>query len=237
LEFLTERPALVVVEDAHDRGDLEALVLGLVTKNPRIHFLILTRPYAASSVRADLARCGLRIEDDDEVTLQALSIENAERVAREILTDRGGQIERAPAIAELTRGSTLALVVGSYLVASEKIHPGALNNSKDFSDQIFRAFRDAITGGIGPPSERAAIATTLNLTALVQPIDPDTPAFDKIIEDGIGLSPPTVKRAMELLYRAGVLARRGRFFSIVPDLLAEYVMQQTCLSREARINM
>ncbi len=229
VESIADEAGLVVIEDAHARTDLEATVHRILNANRSTHLLITTRPYAMASIRAELSRCGLECRDADEVQLTSLSIEDAERVAREILRENGGRLDLASAIVCVTEGSTLALVLGSHLVASDRIHPGTLNNSKSFRDRIFQAFRDAIAGEVGPSTERETIAQTLNLVALLQPVDPSAPAFDRIIEVATKLDAPAVRRAVETLHHAGVLVRHGRFFSIVPDLIADFVVERTCL--------
>jgi hypothetical protein len=68
------------------------------------------------------------------------------------------------------------------------------------------------------------------LVALLQPMDPGSPALDRIVEVATKLDAPAVRRAIESLHNAGVLVRRGRFLSVVPDLLADFVVERTCLS-------
>lgn len=228
-DVLAEQPSLLIIEDAHEHPQIRAFLATLARVTSPVRLLITARPYAAQLIRSEALQTGLRADDEGTITLQSLTIDQAESVAREILADRKGPVQLARDIARLTRGSSLALVVGSYLVATARIHPSVLNNSQQFRDELFGRFRDALTGQIGPESQREIIRDTLNLIALLQPIDLDSPALDSLAEHVLQLRIDKVKRAIQLLHDAGVLIRRGRMFSIVPDLLAEYILEDTCV--------
>ncbi len=232
LDVAAEQPTLIIVEDAHEHPQIRQLLATLAGIASPVRVLVTARPYAAQLIRSDVIHGGFRVVDDAIVTLEPLTVEQAESVAREILKDRKGPVRLARDIARVTRGSSLALVVGSYLVATARIHPNTLNNSRQFRDELFGRFRDALAGDIGPVSGRAAVRETLNLIALLQPIDPDAPGLATLAEQALQLRIDQVKRAIHLLYGAGVLSRRGRVYRIVPDLLAEYILEDACVSTD-----
>jgi transcriptional regulator with XRE-family HTH domain len=232
-DILADQPALLIIEDAHDHPQLGTLLASLARLPSSVRLLVVTRPYAAQFVRAEASKHGLHADDPGTVTLGALTLDQAETVAREILKDRSGPAQLAGTIARLTRGSSFALVVGSYLVATARIHPSALNNVQQFRDELFGRFRDALTGGVGPEGEHQAIRDTLDLIALLQPVDPEAPAVATLAEQILRMRPDKAKRAIQLLTHAGVLIRRGRLLRIVPDLLAEYVLEGALLANGA----
>ncbi|MBI2205830.1 MAG: helix-turn-helix domain-containing protein, partial [Candidatus Rokubacteria bacterium] len=209
-DALNDQPSLVIIEDAHEQPDIGALLARLARASLPIRLLITTRPYAAQLIRSEARHNGLHADENGSVILQPLTVDQAESVAREILHDRKGPVGLARQIAWLTRGSPLALVVGSYLVATARIHPAALNNSQEF---------------IGHQPEHEIIRNTLDLIALLQPIDPESTSMASVAQQVLHFSMDRVKRAIQLLHDAGVLVRRGRMFRIVPDLFAEYVLE------------
>lgn len=226
LEVAADQSTLILVEDAHEYSQVGQLLAILSRITPAVRLLVTTRPYAVQLVRSAALHNGYRIGDDSTVVLERLRLDKAESVAREILVDRKGPVQLARHIAQLTSGSSLALVVGSYLVATARINPRVLNNVPQFRDELFGRFRDAVTGNIGLESDRDAIRDVLNVVALLQPVDPEAPALARLAEQGIGLRIDQVRRAIELLYGAGVLNRRGKMYRIVPDLLAEYILEE-----------
>lgn len=231
-DLLSDQPTLLIVEDAHDQ--LEHLGLTLkraAAANTSLRVLITARPYAQQLIRDEASKTGYSIENSGIVALKGLGLDRAQEIAQEILRDRNGPVHAARAIALLTHESPLAVVVGSYLVATDRIHPITITKSEKFRSELFGHFRDAITGTIGSPGDRDTIRATLNLIALLQPIDPERPELRTLAAHVIGRPIDRVIRTIDLLYQAGVLVRRGRVFRIIPDLLADYIIEDSCLSR------
>lgn len=229
IDGLSERNALVVIEDAHDHPQIRNILAVLAQTAIRPRLLLVSRPYAVSILRGEASRTGFRVDDSAVAMLKALTIDEAEEVAREILADRKGPAHLARTIATVTRGSSLALVVGSHLVATKKIHPNILNNTQEFRSEILSHFRDALTGQIGVGADQTTVREALDLAALIQPFDLESPQLDTFAKEVIAKPIDKVKRAMQLLVDAGVLVRRGRMIRIVPDLLGEYILEDTCV--------
>lgn len=234
-EQLRHQPSiLLIIEDAHERDDLRAILHAAASIPARPRLLLTTRPYALQSVRGEALSAGYPISDDAITTLKGLSVKDAELIAKEILSDRRGPAHVAGDIARVTYDSPLATVVGSYLVATKLIHPRVLNNVETFRATLFDRFRDAVTGQVGVTADRDLLRDTLDLAALVQPFDPDAPSFVALATHVLSHSADKIRRAVELLREGGVLVRRGRNHRIVPDLLADYVLEQRCVIRETK---
>ena len=221
---------LLIIEDAHDRSDLRAIFHATARLRIPPRILVTTRPYALQIVRGDAMSEGCAIADTSVTELKGLSVDRAEEVAREILNAKNGPVEAARHLARVTHDSPIALVVGSYLVATKRIHPNTLNNLQDFRAQLFARFRDAITGDIAPAGDEDTLRDTLNLVALARPVDPESNSFWALATHLIDAPPERIRRAFHLLYEAGVLVRRGRLHRIVPDLLGDYILEQTCIA-------
>jgi hypothetical protein len=231
-DTLYEQQTLLIIEDAHDQLEhLEHTLRAAAKAN--IHVLITTRPYAQQFIRGEASKAGYSIESAGIVALKGLDVDRAQEIAEEILRDRKGPVRAARDIARLTHESPLAVVVGSHLVATKRIHPNLIANSDKFQSELFAHFRDAITGAVGLASDRGTVRATLDLIALLQPIDPERPDFRALAEQVIGQPIDHMTRTLDLLYQAGVLVRRGRAFRIIPDLLADYIIEDSCLNRAA----
>lgn len=225
---------LLVVDDAHDRTDLNVIYSFAARSRDPIRLLLITRPFAKSIVTVELSRAGIGLGEDAMVELKRLRREDVEALALEVLTTMGGPKQAASDIARATADSPLATVVGSYLLATKKIAPALLANEEAFRQQLYRTFEKAITGELSKTDSAALISDALGLTAVLQPIDLNDPAFRVVAEQVLGQPIDKVLRAMTRLQEAGVLIKRGRRLRIIPDLLAEYILEDRCVTTVTR---
>jgi transcriptional regulator with XRE-family HTH domain len=235
-DLISSGVGLVVLEDVHDRSDLKAIahsIAGIRASNGnQLRVIVTSRPYASDRAVSDLATAGLHITADAKINLAGLNVDEAEKVAREILLAKDGPLGAARAIAEMAHDSPLALVVGSHLVATKKIHPRTLNNASEFRQQLLARFRDAISGAIGLASDQPLIRATLEIVALLQPLDVDSKAFSELAAKVVQQPIREIKRSIQQLLESGVLVRKARRLRIVPDLLGDYLVEEV-LRREA----
>lgn len=230
-ELIAGRASIVIIEDAHDRVDMKAVAHALARLDPMPRVIVTCRPYALSATRGDLESTGLPVAPGFPLAVSGLCVVDAESVAMEILKAKHGPEEAANQIALVAHDSPLALVIGTHLVATRRIHPRTLNNADEFRQRLLAGFRDAVTGTIGLPAEQPLIRSALELIALLQPLEVNTKAFAAIAAKLTRQSIPEITRAIQLLLEAGVIVRRARKLRIVPDLLGDYLIEEV-LRRE-----
>lgn len=235
-EIRTQR-SLLIIEDAHDQGDLTAVFHAASRLETPPKLLITTRPYALELIRGTAMAQGYTFANTALIELKGLSVDRAEEVAREILKEKHGPHEAARDIAQITHDSPFALVIGSYLVATQRIHPATLNNLKDFKSQLLQRFRDAVTGEIAAAGEEELLRDALSLVALVRPVDTQSPAFKRLAEHLIAKPLEKIRRALQLLDEAGVLIKRGRFYRVTPELLGDYLLEQSCIAGDSSLSL
>lgn len=228
-ELLRGQDTLLVVDDAHDRSDLRILFELVARSESPVRLLIVTRPFVLDLIRADLARLGT-LSEEQTIGLKRLKREDAEALSHEILSKLGGSTSIASQIVAATADSPLATVVGSYLMATKRVHPSVLANERTFREQLYRSFEQAITGDLGRPDESELVRDVLGLFSLVQPADIDHPDFRALAARVINKPIDKILSVIARLHEGGVLLKRGRRLRITPDLLAEYVIQERCIS-------
>ena len=229
-DHISSQQNLLVIEDAHDRTDLRAVFHAIARLRVAAKLLVTTRPYALQMVQGEAAGEGLMAPDAATIHLTGLGVERAEQVAREILAAKHGPLDAAPQIARISHDSPFALVVGSYLVATNKISPATLNNVSEFRSQLLMRFRDAVMGEIAPKGDEGIFRDTLNLIALTRPVDPTSPNFAELAKEFFGAPPDRLRRTVQLLLEAGILVKRGRLYRVLPELLGDYIVEQSCVA-------
>lgn len=227
LEELGEKAALLIVDDAHDRTDLP-LLFQFVATSENVRLVLALRPYGVQHLKAQASNFSLA-DAMHEVRLESLTKAEAEQLATQVLKKENGSLQAAKDIANLTYDCPLATVVGAQIVAREKKHFDLAKNEDAFRSTLFGRFESVIAGELGQKSDAELIKKVLRVGALFQPFYLDDKALLALIEKLEGIQPHDTSRLFKLLIESGVLFKRGARYRLSPDVLADYIIEATCV--------
>jgi transcriptional regulator with XRE-family HTH domain len=229
LEDFGSKPTLLVVDDAHDRQDLPLLFQFIASCQPHTKVLLALRPYGLERLKAQASEFGLVGSPTAiELPLPALSIQEAEELATQVLKKYKGPLQAAKDIARLTYDCPLATVVGAQIVAKEKMLFELAKNETSFRTTLFGRFQDVVAGEIGTNADAAPIKKLLKVLALLQPFHLDDARLLAAIQQIEGIKPHESGRLIKLLTNGGVLFKRGARYRLSPDVLADYIIEANC---------
>lgn len=234
LEDLGDRAKVLVVDDAHDRNDLQLLFQYTAIPTNKTTLLLSFRPYGLDYIKSQASHFALVGERIREVKLDPLNLEQATALAKQVLEAFGGPVAIAKDIARRTLDCPLAIVIGAQVVAKEKRPFELVNNEDAFRSTLLGKFRDVIAGNIGNKNDAEPIRKLLRVLALLQPFHPDDPSISTVVECVEGLRASEVNRLIRLLTDAGVLFKRGGQYRLSPDLLADYIIEDACVGQEGK---
>ena len=215
---------LLIVDDAHRYPHLAQLI-GMVSswRGPnRLKLAIGSRPSGRSYVNEKLAqfvdessliRCAplLELTQQDTVDLAAEMLgSNYESLASEL--------------AAVSWDAPLVTVVGGRLIARGEILPGLLGNHESFQRAVFDKFASECLGNFqtgGKPKE-----DLLHLIAALQPVNEQEQKFDSKAQEFLGWKSYEIRRNALALEEIGIAIRRRDAIRIVPDVLADYLLEQ-----------
>jgi transcriptional regulator with XRE-family HTH domain len=229
LEDLGTGNKILVVDDAHDRTDLQPLFQYVAVPENRAKLLLAFRPYSREYILAQAGRFAVTGDAIREVPVRALQRKNATLLARQVLEHFSGPVDAAKDIGDLTYDCPLATVMGAQVVAKEGRHLEILKNEEIFRTTLMARFQDVVTGAIGGKSEEGAIKRVLAVLALLQPFAPEDASVPSTVEAVEGIKGNQVARLVRLLHEAGVLFKRGGLYRLSPDLLADYIIEKECI--------
>jgi transcriptional regulator with XRE-family HTH domain len=231
VEQLPEGRSLLIIDDAHETPALDGLLYAVAALRPDIRVIAASRPYGVARIRSVAQRANL-VDKPLEIELEDLSLPEVTALAAEVLQaeDFLGPVSTlARNVAALTRDCPLATVIGARLVARGQIPPQAVASDQQFRDRLFTAFSEVLTGELCEPGERDVLDRLLQFFALLQPLTPDGPEFDALLQLVVGKSPAELRRLLTRLEDAGVLIRRGGLLRLVPDVLADTIAEKACI--------
>jgi Ribbon-helix-helix protein, copG family len=207
---------VVVLDDAHRRTDLRAVVDALWRRNPPASIVLLARPGFRDKIGSDLD--GLYAISPKPFELAPLR--RAEIVG--ILRSPPFSIKREGLLAlvvQLAEGNPqLAAIAGSLAAKGERLD--SLNRDELFGTYARSAIRTAASGS----REREEL---LAIIAAIRSINPDDERVSAAIQELTGLNAVALRREINSLADSGPVVERGGLYMIKPDLLSEQILRQS----------
>ena len=226
-------PCVVVVDDAHRRDDLPAL-LALSQQRPHLTKLFLScRPEGIGYLKSQITTGGF---DSREFVV----LPDVKELSREEVTELGRQAlgpefaSLAEQLAAATWDCPLVTVVGGKLLAEKAIEPELLERDEEFRDTVLVRFRDILVGEVVERIHPTLCRSLLDLIAAVQPVRLDNESVLDCEADFLSIDRPTLLHSLGILEEAGVLLRRGNILRIVPDVLADHILHQANVTPQGR---
>ena len=226
LDSLPTGRTVVFIDDVHDRNDFRVLLQTAASFRENLQLLVTTRPYHQQRVQSESGVFGF---NPKIYNLQPLRLEEHIEIATEILTSLGGNASFARSIAELTKDSPLATAIGASLVAKHALNPQLLVNEEDFRRELMSHFQDVLLGSIPGQRDEELLKELLQLVALLQPITTDSTEQQEILSTILGKPSDAIVRLLNALRDGQILLQRGTTLRIVPDLLADYIVENECV--------
>lgn len=230
LEDLGQGDKLLVVDDAHDREDLALLLRYVAVPSNRCRLLLSLRPYGLDSIRRQAAVLSLTGPHVVSVSMVAPKLEEAISLAEQVLRHEDGPIHMAKTIASLTHESPLFTVLAAHVVARDKLHPQLIGSTDEFKHRIYLEFEKVVTSDIAAGLDVDRLKSMLSVIALVQPIARDDKALTELFEQVADVPLQHAARLLNLLIDAGLLFKRGRTYRLSPDLLADAIIERSCVT-------
>jgi transcriptional regulator with XRE-family HTH domain len=226
-------PALLIIDDAHDRTDIGNIVARVHSRNREARVLIASRPYGERNLDHALRRAGLFLSDPGlpTVTLKDLTQDEAVTLAREALGPAHSQF--ADRLGMLTPDSPLVITVGGYLLRTGALDPRKLEQDERMRHQILIGFRDALIAESGDGEQRLAVIHALSA---LQPFRTGNSEFRSAIAELVGIPYNRIRHHLRSLEDSGVLIRRGDSLRLIPDLLGDVVLADATYDKESGID-
>jgi hypothetical protein len=228
LDELEPGPGLVVVDDAHQRDDLPALLAAARRPHAPLQLVLAIRPYARDGIHAALSRAGFDVTEIlDLPELRELTRAETEALAREALGPEYAHL--ASLLAAHGGESPLVTVLGAQFVRKEQLDPRLLSQRDEFRQIVLDTFSDTLLGAVGDRVGAEICRAVLRLASAIGPFRPDLPAVRDAACAFLEVRVDELGEALRAMEDAGVLLRRGRLLRVTPDVLADSVLEDACL--------
>lgn len=226
-------PSVIVVDDAHRRTDV-ATLCAIAQEGPRrIKLILATRPHGLGAIESLLVHGNV---DTREIlpldSLTSLKRGDVKDLARQALGAEHGHL--ADRLAAVTKDSPLVTVIGGRLLAERAISPAELERDAEFRIAVLGRFTDELVGHVDDRIDPAFCRALLALCAAVAPVNPDDEEFLEAAAVFLVVDKVALLQGIDALERAGILLRRGYTIRVTPDVLADHILHEACLTEHGR---
>lgn len=234
LESLGAGAKVIVVDDAHDRDDINALLEYAADPARQARLLLATRPYALTRIKAEAAAFG--INSPQLVELAPLKTETIREICRAALREVGGDESWAPTIVRAAENSPLIATMAARVIANTGAGPELAKNDDALRSTVMGKFAKLLTGSLGETSEQPAVRRTLEIMAVIQPFEPKDPELVDILVRGGGITEQAATIAIKRIVEGGIALQRGTGWRLAPDILADYLIEESCIALGGKLS-
>ncbi len=233
LEALGKGKKILVVDDAHNRERLADLIQLACTAANNATLVLATRPYALARIRREAAQ--LSVLDPVVLKLESLAPEAVQNLAIQALTHFGAPAALSDSIVGATLDCPLVTVMAGKIVAQEKWPFERAKNSDELRGMILAKFATSSVEHLGGQEDHGPMRKVLYVLALVQPFHIEDPGLHELLHVLTGVDPVDAPRLLKLLAEGGVIYGRRNQYRLMPDLLGDYLIEQSCLTATGRL--
>ena len=227
------KPCIIVVDDAHQRENLPALFALSQQRQHATKLLLSCRPQGIDYLKSQLTQGGYDVQEVVVLPdVKELSREEVIELGRQALGPEFAGL--AEQLAAATWDCPLVTVVGGQLLAKRAIAPELLERDEEFRNTVLVRFRDILVGEVGDRIDTTLCTSLLDLIAAVQPVRLDNEKTLDSEAKFLGINRPTLLLSLDVLEKAGVLLRRGNTLRIVPDVLADHILDQVNVTSQGQ---
>jgi predicted regulator of Ras-like GTPase activity (Roadblock/LC7/MglB family) len=141
----------------------------------------------------------------------------------------------AEPVAAIAGDNLLIATMAARVVASGGVSLAEASSDDVLRRMVLARFADVITGSIGEPADAPVLRSMLDLVAVTQPVHLNDRRLGELFEATTGHSAAQADRALRILVRGGVVYQRGVAYRLMPDVLGDYLIDESCVREDGTL--
>ncbi|MFH1304130.1 MAG: hypothetical protein ABIK07_23995, partial [Planctomycetota bacterium] len=234
VEAMNQLPAqkcVIIVDDAHRRDDLKAILAVGQQCPDRIKIIFSSRPQGRDYLRGSLTIAAYDPREIESLPeINRLSIDEMEKLAGEILGNNNRRLIEP--LVGVSKDSPLVLVIGGKLVAEGSVAPAMLERHDEFQRVVLDRYQDVLTGQVSDRIGQDLCRDLLSLISAVSPIKPQNESLQKAASEFLNIETTKLIDTISILESSGILLRRGYTLRITPDVLSDHILHKACITEQ-----
>jgi hypothetical protein len=219
LSELPQTPATIVIDDAHHEPDTIAALLTYVRSVDGTQLILASRPSGVEPLRRELATAGYPLHDVPVVELGELGRAEADELIESLAGGLDLTFAAREYLAREARNNPYLAVIATNLIRQHKL-TGPLAINSNLRDQVLTPYQESVAGGDAKTQRFLAVYAALGW------VDETDTALRTAIAEFCGMTAIELLRLSQDLHDRGALVTRGGRTRIVPDVLADHILEE-----------
>lgn len=220
LAELPHTPAVIVVDDAHRDPTAIASLLAYVRATSDTQLVLASRPTGTEPLRREITNARYAPIQVDTVTVDELTKKQARALVESLTDGLGLQLAVREYFADQAIDSPYIAVVGANLIRRGEL-TAPLAVDVGLRDQVLARYHEAVSGDLADSADRRVLA----VYAALGPVNEADEDLRTEIARFCGLKLVDLLRSSKRLHDRGVLVTRSGGTRVVPDVLADYILE------------
>jgi hypothetical protein len=217
-------PMVLLVDDAHnDPAALEPL-LAFVRQRPDVQIVLATRPSATLDLIGRINEAGFGASEVAQVDVGILSMKHARHLVRTLTEDLDVRFQLQTYLADQAQHSPFVAVITANLMRRGEL-TRALGSDDGLRTHVLARFREVLGADVQGFSEETTQRVLATYTAL-GPTNYEDRSLIEQIARFCCLESVDLARLRTALLDRGVLVKHGGIIRVVPDALADHVLEE-----------
>lgn len=225
----TDRPRIIVVDDAHRLERVSNELLGRIREGSATKLVLATRPQGNEALDERLRDHGFGEPTRLEVT--PLKKKDMKSLAVDALGDK--LKHRAKELVALTGDSPFLTALAGDLLNRGRLHWGDWHSVEEFRAAVFRSFEADNLEHLGE-ADRKHGARLLRIIALLAPVTPNA-AFHQQAAACLGVVKVEVAALLQRVQAAGIVSSEQQNIRVIPDLFSDFLVFDTAFDPKRRL--
>ncbi|WP_411733285.1 restriction endonuclease [Paeniglutamicibacter sp.] len=224
LQELPHTPSILVIDDAHRDPSALGPLFQYLRSTPGTKLILGSRNTGRDLIRAEIARFGIRTQQVEQIDVGELSAAETRRLVISLADGLGLSYSAITHFTKEARDSPLIAVLALNMIRRGELD-GPLAFAPGLRQEVMNKYQTVLAGNIdGFQSE--TVRRFLAVYAAIGPVDANSQQSVELISSFCGLRNQEFLRLRNALHERGVLVSRSDKTRIVPDILADQILER-----------
>lgn len=223
---------ILIIDDAHQRNDIDILFEIIKMFPDIVKIIISTRPSKIEEINGILNKFNITSTN----ILKRLKVEELQRsdlkkLAEGILQEKKKYVNLLLKIADKT---PFIILIGGKLIYDDLVNPRLLGYNQKFQRIVIDRYKDILFGKVSSQISSEMCGNILSLISILSPIHLYYPKFQEIASNYLEIRLHKFNEYIGILEENEILSSHRGLVKIIPENISNHILYTSCITPQKR---